>query len=101
MTMTLSETAKAALQQAIATKGPRKGLLKASAPPSGSMAYAAWQGAMMACNAYKVNIGGVMFMSQEQRAVFREVEAFCDALPRETRIKLDRDRAALESLGVW
>jgi len=98
---TLSPTAAAALAQAMATRGPRKGYLKASAPPSGTLAYAAWQGAMLSCNPYKASIAALMFATPEQRAITREVEAYCDALPRAQRIALDFDRRALEALGAW
>ncbi|CAB4169574.1 hypothetical protein UFOVP1302_37 [uncultured Caudovirales phage] len=97
----LSVTAAAALAAARSTRGPNKGRLLRSAPPSGTLAYAAWQGAMLAVNPYKASIAGAMFLSAEQRAVRDEVLAHMDAMPKKQRILLDQDRASLERLGVW
>ena len=95
----LSDKAIDAIFEATVTRGKRKGSLKANAPRSSTMAYAAWQGAMLSINPYKASIGGLMFMSAEQRAVCAEVTAFFDENP-QLRFA-DRDRRALESLGVW
>jgi len=100
-TAKLSDTAAQALRDALVKKGARKGRLLASAPPSQSLAYAAWQGAMLACNPYKASIAALMFMSEDQRAIQKEVTALFDALPKSTRVAMDKDRQALESLGVW
>jgi hypothetical protein len=99
--MTLSTKAKSALSAAYATRGKHRGQLLAKCPLSSTNAAAAWQGAMMCCNPYKVGICAIMFMSAEQREIFNEVKAHFDALPREHMIMAQRDREALESLGVW
>jgi len=99
--MTLSQAAKGALAGAYATRGKNRGQLLAKCPRSETLAAAAWQGAMLSCNPYKASIGAMLFMSAEQRAVRDEVLAHFDALPREYRILAERDREALERLGVW
>jgi hypothetical protein len=101
--MIISNEAATALRDACVTRGTRKGQLKASAPPSSSMAYAAWQGAMLSINPYKASIAGMMFMSTEQRAICDEITKLFDAMKAQGwRVgTLDRDRAALEALGVW
>ena len=99
--ITLSDTAAQALRDAMVKRGPRKGKLLSSAPPSQSLAYAAWQGAMINCNAYKASIAGLMFMTDEQRAIYREVNTLFEATPRQVRVAMDKDRAALEALGAW
>jgi hypothetical protein len=99
--MTLSTTAKTALAAAYATRGPNRGQLLAKCPRSETLAAAAWQGAMLSVNPYKASIGAMLFMTAEQRAVRDEVLAHFDALPREYRILAQRDREALEALGVW
>lgn len=99
--ITLSDTAAQALRDAMVKRGTRKGKLLSSAPRSDSLAYAAWQGAMINCNAYKASIAGLLFMSDEQRAIYKEINALFEAMPRNVRIAMDKDRAALESLGVW
>lgn len=97
----LSATARAALMACFATRGKNKGLLLAKAPGGfNSLEYAAWQGAQMACNPFKVSIMSMMLSSPEQKAVFEEVKAYMDARPALAKV-LDRDRAGLEKLGVW
>jgi hypothetical protein len=56
---------------------------------------------MLSCNPYQASIGAMLFMTGEQRAVRDEVLAHFDALPRAYRIMAQRDREALEALGVW
>lgn len=97
----LSETAKTALAAAYATRGAHRGQLLAKCPRSDTLAAAAWQGAMLVCNPYKASIGAMLFMSAEQRAIRDEVTAHFDALPRAYQIMAQRDRDALETLGVW
>jgi hypothetical protein len=94
----ISDRAAAALRGAISTRGPHRGMLKATAPKHGSDAWAAWHGAMMVCNPYKVSIAAVMFMDPERRALMREVESVLESAGIRT---LDRDRNNLERLGVW
>lgn len=96
--MIISDTAAQALKAAVATRGKHKGLLLSKAPPSRSLAYAAWQAAMLCCNPYKASIAGIMFMSEEQREVYNEVLAIFEGLGIKS---LDRDRSGLERLGVW
>ena len=96
--MIISDTAAHALKDAVATRGKSKGLLLAKAPPSNTLAYAAWQGAMLCCNPFKASITGFMFMTAEQRAVYDEIVAIFDGLGIKS---LDRDRNALDRLGVW
>jgi hypothetical protein len=90
-----------ALRAAIATRGPHKGRLLKKAPPFSTLAYAAWQGAMMAINPYKVSIFGVYMMDDAQRAVQEAVTSWFDSMPRSDRIEYDRDRRVLEAIGVW
>ena len=99
--MTLSEKAAAALNAATAKRGPNKGKLLSSAPPANTLAYAAWQGAMLAVNPYKASIAGLLFMSEEQKQVREEVTKYLDTLKKAQRIALDKDRETLEKLGVW
>jgi hypothetical protein len=96
--MIISDTAARALKAAVASKGKHKGLLLSKAPPSQSLAYAAWQAAQMCCNPYKVSITGMIFMSDEQREIYNEVLAIFKGLGIKS---LDRDRNGLERLGVW
>jgi hypothetical protein len=99
--MSLSATAQAALAAALSTRGPNKGKLLRSAPKSNTHACAAWQGAMLSVNPYKASIFALIMMDDLQRAIFAEVQAHFDAMPKAERIKFDRDRATLEACGVW
>ena len=94
----ISDKAARALYDACAHKGKSKGLLLAKPPRSNTLAYAAWQGAMMVCNPYKVSIAGIMFMTDEQREIMREIETILEGIGVKS---LDRDRNALQRMGVW
>ena len=83
-----------------AKAGPNKGRLLAKAPPFGTDAWAAWHGAMLACNPYKASIMSLMMMNTEQRAIADAVEAAFRAMP-DLAKRADRDRAVLEALGAW
>jgi len=97
----LSDIAKQALAGAYATRGPHRGQLLARCPKSDTLAAAAWQGAMLVCNPFKASIGAMLFMNEEQRAIRNEVMKHFETLPREYLILAQRDREALETLGVW
>jgi len=101
MTATLSPAAAAALAAAISTRGPNKGKLLRSAPPSTTLACAAWQGAMLVINPFKASIFSFVMMTDEQRAIAKEIERHFDDMPKAERIAFDKDRAGLERLGVW
>lgn len=97
----LSDAARAALTLCYATRGKHKGQLLARCPRSNTLAAAAWQGAMLSCNPYLASVAAALFMSAEQKAIYREVMAHFDAMPHAYRIMAQRDREALESWGVW
>jgi hypothetical protein len=101
---TLSPAARAALIACFATRGINKGRLLSKAPspfkPETRMAHAAWHGAMLACNAFKAGVFSLMLLDKEQRAIADEVTAYMDARPGLAKV-CDRDRDALEKLGVW
>jgi len=99
--MTLSTTARDALAAAYAKRGPHRGQLLAKCPPSHTLAAAAWQGAMLVANPFKVGIATLMFLSPEQKAVQQEITAHFERLPKDHLILAQRDREALERLGVW
>jgi len=98
---TISDAAALALKACVATRGKHKGRLLARCPPSHTLAAAAWQGAVLSVNPYKASICSMIFMTEEQRAIRNEVLAIFDAIPRKSASGFDRDRAALERLGVW
>jgi hypothetical protein len=98
---TLSPESRGAFMVCFATRGKNKGLLLSKAPsPMTGLPYAAWQGAMMACNPFKVSIMGAFFMSEEQQKVKDEVTAYLDARPALAKV-LDKDRSSFEKLWVW
>ena len=95
----LTNTDAKAIVACFATRGAHKGMLLKKAPPMVTDAYAAWQGMMFAWNPFKASIGGIMFMSSEQRFIFERVRAWADANPQLRG--LQRDRLSLETLGAW
>ena len=98
----LSPGAQDALTAALCTRGKNKGRLLKAAPPSSTLAYAAWQGAMLSVNPYKVSVAGfACFMTSEQRTLAKEISAYFDAMPKAERIAYDADRLTLERCGVW
>jgi hypothetical protein len=98
-TPTIADRARIAMRALVATRGPHKNQLKARPPALSTDAYAAWQGAMLAINPYKVSIGGCLFMTPDQRAIMDFVRHVYETTPGATM--LDRDRETLETLGVW
>lgn len=99
---TISDAASRALYGASVTRGKAKGLLLKN-PPKDKLARAAWYGAQAVCNPYKLSIYGLMFMSEEEKAIYDEIEkvmTWCKEQNPRT-VLLDQDRLALERLGVW
>ena len=87
-----------AIAAACVSKGKRKGALKATCPPMGSNAAAAWQAMMIEANPYKASIVQIMMLRGEARAVYDGIEASLKGVDLRG---LDRDRTALERLGAW
>jgi hypothetical protein len=59
---------------AVAQSGPRKGQLKKTCPPMGTLAAAYWQGCMMEINPHKVSIAQMIFFTPEQQALFERAQ---------------------------
>jgi hypothetical protein len=100
---TISDKAARALQAATIQRGKNKGLLLKNAPRE-PIARAAWYGAQIVCNPYKVSISALLFMSEEERAIYREIETIMEKWKAETHgaiVLFDQDRAALERMGAW
>jgi hypothetical protein len=103
----LSDRAQAAIRFALATRGSRKGLLLSSAPNGESDAFAAWSALMMRCNPYKVGMMNMIRLSwdPERKALHDEIDSWFESLPKNTQhsltVGLDKDRLALQTLGVW
>ncbi len=98
--LTLDTRLAAALKIAIAQRGKNRGLLKSKSPAAGSDAAIVWQACMLEANPYKVGIMSTVFGAMTD-PVFK---AHVDQWVSENRAiiaRLDRDRNALESLGVW
>ncbi len=56
--------------QAVAQSGTRKGYLKKTCPPMGTLAAAYWQGCMMEINPHRVSIAQMIFFTPEQQMLF-------------------------------
>jgi len=88
-----------AYEDAIATKGKNKGKLKSKCPPMGTDGAAMWQSLMLYANPYKCGMFHLFMSSLDP-----EFKSACDKFAHdraELLPRLDRDRVALESLGVW
>ena len=87
-----------AINAALVSRGANKGQLKAACPRSDTDAAAAWQAMTGHANPYKMGIGVILFFTKRQQAIFDNVERSLQGVDVRT---LDRDRVALEQLGVW
>ena len=97
----LTDKEKNAIKGAFCTKGAYKGYLYKSKPnvnkkPLESAAWLALQP-----NPYKIGMAALMMLSDEEKALFDKLSR----LPNGQSIKypsfLDKDREALEKMGVW
>ena len=61
---------------------------------------AMWQACMMIANPYKVGMGHMILMSDDQRAFYEACQEWADQRANVLR-RLDHDRVALERWGVW
>ena len=86
--------------EAIASKGKNKGMLKAKCPPMGTDAAIMWQACMMHANPWKVSIFQTVMAGHGDESFYGACMEFADAR-RDVLTILDRDRVALERLGVW
>lgn len=89
-----------ALDQAIAQRGKTKGMLKAKCPPMGTDGAIMWQALMMHANPYKLSSAHILHGALADP----EFVDACNAFAKERSnvlARLDRDRVALERLGVW
>lgn len=89
-----------AIGAALCQRGPRRGQLKVSPPKYGTDGYIAWNAIQTVVNPFKVSMGALLFLTEEQQALAEECKAWIRSVPSLQRV-LDRDRKALESLGVW
>lgn len=88
----------AAIDAAIVSRGKKKGMLKAACPPMGTDAAAAWQAMMGHANPYKIGMGHIMFFTERQSIIYNAIDKALEG--RDAR-HIDRDRVALETMGVW
>ena len=81
-----------AVEEATVSRGPKKGYLKKTCPPSHTLGAAAWQA--LQNNPYKISVGVCFMFSGEQKAVF-------DFLSENGILGKDQDREVLTQLGAW
>lgn len=100
--MQISDNASRALYGAACHKGPNKGRLLKNAPRD-RLARAAWFGAQSVCNPFKLSIPALLFMGDEEKAIYQEVESLFESMKAAgwRPELLDSDRATLERLGAW
>lgn len=100
-TTTIEEAIKAAIEGALVSRGPSKGSLKAKCPPVDTPEAAAWQAIMGHANPYKVGFGHLMFMGENNRAIYEAIDNAIKEKNLDVRA-LDRDRKVLDLiLKIW
>ena len=85
---------------AIASRGKSKGMLKAKCPPMGTDGAIMWQACMLIANPYKASVFSMWYSSAKDSEFWQACDQFAQSRKGAMRI-LDRDRVALEKLGVW
>lgn len=89
-----------ALDDAIAQRGKNKGRLKAKCPPLGTDGAVMWTALMMYANPHKVGMVHAIVGGMHDP----DFKDACDRFAQERAEVLrhfDRDRVALERMGVW
>ena len=96
----MNERLMLAFDDAIAQRGKHKGQLKAKCPPMGTDGAIMWTALMMYANPFKVGMIHSIMGGVCDPTFKAECEQF--AKERESVLKhFDRDRVALDKLGVW
>jgi len=88
------------LQKATVSRGPRKGMLLAKCPAVDTDPAAVWLSIMAKANPFKVGFGHMLFMRDERRELYNYTSTMIQELGIDIKT-IDRDRKALEALGVW
>jgi len=88
----------AAIDDALVSRGRRRGMLKSTCPRMSTDGAAAWQAMMGYANPYKISLGCIMCFSPRQSAIYRAID---DALTGKDVRAYDRDRVVLELMGAW
>lgn len=89
-----------AFQDALASRGKNKGMLKAKCPPMGTLEAVVWQAITSIANPYKVGFMHLFFMSEEHKEVYDSIVSAIKNKGIDVR-SLDRDRKVLDLLGVF
>ena len=97
----MNDRIEAAITGAFCSKGANKGYLKAKCPPMGTDAAIYWQAVVAVVNPYKMGIMHLMFMTPEQSEFYDVCVKKVEGERKSVRIAMDRDREALEKMGVW
>jgi hypothetical protein len=95
-----SEIIESAITKARVSRGKNKGRLKAKCPKVNTPEAAAWQAIMTFANPYKIGLGHLMFMDDENLQIYNYITEVIKVTGLDVR-DFDRDRKALDSLGVW
>lgn len=96
----MKDRTREAIGDALCQKGARRGQLKVKPPKHGTDGAIAWHAIQTVVNPWKVSIAALVFLSEEERELFEECQAWVRSIPHFHRV-LDRDRKALESMGAW
>jgi len=95
--MNLEEKVKQGLEEAICSRGKRKGMLKAKCPPVNTYGSAVWSAIQSYSNPYKVGLGHMMFMDKDKREVYNHIMKTGNIIDLS---KLDSDGNILRELNL-
>jgi hypothetical protein len=98
----VSPRATVALRSIVCKRGKAAGYFLRHKPKGNGDDVAAWLGVMAACNPYKLSVAALLFMHEDQREIYREVEARFNNINSVYRAEIfDLDRRNLEAMGVY
>lgn len=95
--MNLEEKVKQGLEEAICSRGKRKGMLKAKCPPVNTYGSAVWNAIQGFSNPYKIGLGHMMFMDKDKREVYNHIMKIGNIIELS---KLDSDANVLRELNL-
>jgi hypothetical protein len=89
-----------AFNKAVASRGRNKGRLKSKCPKMNTMEAVVWQAVMSHANPFKASMWSFFWFNENQKEFFNHI----DKIITDKKINvmtMDKDRMALEMMGVW
>ena len=93
------ETAVEAFDKCYGTRGTYKDWLKKT-EPADPHAKAIWLALVSNANPYKIQVGSILMLGDDERKIFDAINTICERIPQLIGW-IDKDRTALSAMGVW